>query len=186
MRKWLEEKRQHALHRTKLPRPLQTESQAVNPARNPTAPANQHDTTDSRGPSIHHDLWKSAYDQLDPEERNILSKVQPTYQGEYDGKIRSQTVAVINRVVQITEGQYKQYQQGGIKIQRSTGEDIDLRKLSRKIINAALSFKDIVTTVVSFDPTHHAASAWAVVSLGLSVRTPEHNLREQSNSKNYR
>jgi hypothetical protein len=134
--------------------------------------------SDKQVPSTHRDLWKSAYDQLDPEERDILSNVQPTYQLENDGKNRSQTVAIIDGVIQITEEQYKQYQQGGLKIQRSTGEDIDLRKLSRKIINAALSFKDIVNTVVSFDPTHHAASAWAVISLGLSVRTPEHNLRE--------
>jgi hypothetical protein len=67
---------------------------------------------------------------------------------------------------------YKEYQQAGITIKWSTGEDVDLRKLSRKILNAALSFKDIVSTVVAFDPTHHAASAWAVVSLGLTMGFP--------------
>jgi hypothetical protein len=82
-------------------------------------------------------------------------------------------VAVIDGVIQITEEQYQQYQQGGIRIRRSTGEDVDLRKLSGKIIHAALSFKDVVSTVVTFDPTHHAACAWAVISLGLTVRTPE-------------
>ncbi|CAG8910002.1 unnamed protein product [Penicillium egyptiacum] len=172
MRQWWREKRQHAFHRPKSPHPLQTESKAgqtpVNPAPVPTAPVKQRDVVDSQGPSMHHDLWKSAYDQLYPEERDILSKERVTAQRGNNEK-NSHTVAVIDGVIQITKEQYKEYQQGGIKIQRSTGEDIDVRKLSRKILNAALSFKDIVNTVVSFDPTHHAASAWAVISLGLSM-----------------
>ncbi|KAH3293674.1 hypothetical protein KXV87_007259, partial [Aspergillus fumigatus] len=135
----------------------------------PTAPAKQHDAADSQGPSLHCDLWKSAYDQLYQEERDILSEVQATTRRKNNDKKRSQTVAVIDDVIQITEEQYKEYQKKGIKIRRSGGEDFDLRKLSRKILIAALSFKDVVNTVVSFDPTHHAASAWAVISLGLSM-----------------
>lgn len=88
-------------------------------------------------------------------------------------------MAVIEDVIEITEERYKEYQEGGIKIQKSTGEDVNLRKLSRKILNAALSFKDIVNTTVPFDPTQHAANAWAVISLALSVRSPEQNHREQ-------
>ncbi|KAL4738277.1 WD40 repeat-like protein [Aspergillus similis] len=182
MRLWLKEKGRHAFHRAKSPQPLQPDGQAgqtlVDFATNSTAPAKQHDAADSQGPSIHHDLWKSAYDQLDPEERGILSKVQLIYLRETDGRDRSQTVAVIEGVIQTTEEQYKRYQQGGIKIQKSTGKDIDLRELSRKIINAALSFKDIVNLVVSFDPTHQAAGAWAVVSLGLSMTQNQLDLRD--------
>ncbi|KAL4912441.1 hypothetical protein BDW62DRAFT_206493 [Aspergillus aurantiobrunneus] len=181
MRQWLKEKK-HAFHRPKSPRPLQAESQAgqtpVDPTPISTALANQHDAVDKQGPSMPHDLWESAYAQLCPKERDILSKVQATALRESVEEGRSQTVAVIDEVIQITEQQYREYQQGGIKIQRSTGEDIDLRKLSRKILNAALSFKDIVSTVVSFDPTHHAASAWAVVSLGLSMTQNRLDLRD--------
>ncbi|RHZ45339.1 uncharacterized protein CDV56_101549 [Aspergillus thermomutatus] len=163
MRQWWKQKRRHTFHGPKSPHPLQPESQAGrtpgNPAPIPTAPAKRHDTADK--------------------ERDILSRVQATPRQESNDKNRSQTVAVIDGVIQITEEQYKRYQQGGIRIHRSTGEDIDLRMLSRKILNAALSFKDIVNTVVSFDPTHHAAGAWAVISLGLSVRSPKLNLREE-------
>ncbi|KAH2139840.1 hypothetical protein KXV68_008081, partial [Aspergillus fumigatus] len=172
MLQWLK-KKTHAFHRPKSPQPFQPESQAgrtpVDSSAVPTAPAKQHDAADSQGPSLHCDLWKSAYDQLYQEERDILSEVQATTRRKNNDKKRSQTVAVIDDVIQITEEQYKEYQKKGIKIRRSGGEDFDLRKLSRKILIAALSFKDVVNTVVSFDPTHHAASAWAVISLGLSM-----------------
>lgn len=116
------------------------------------------------------DLWQCAYDKLSPEERDILSKVQATTRPEHHN--HSKTEATINQVIQITEEQYREYQQGGIRIQRTTGEDIDIRKLSRKILDAAFAFKDVISTVVASDPTHHAASAWALVSLGLTVGHP--------------
>jgi hypothetical protein len=87
---------------------------------------------------------------------------------------------VIDEVIRITEERYEKHQQRGIIIQRSTGE-INLRHLSRKIINAALSFKDIMSAVVTFDPTNHAASAWAVVSLALTVSHAEPDLCESGN-----
>jgi hypothetical protein len=77
-----------------------------------------------------------------------------------DKENRSQTEALIGEVIHLTKEQYKEYQQN---VNRK------LRTSSRKIINAALSFKDIISAVATFDPTQHAASAWAVVSLGLTV-----------------
>jgi hypothetical protein len=68
--------------------------------------------------------------------------------------------ALISEVIQITEEQYEKHQQ------KANGT---LRGSCQKIINAALSFKDIVSAVAAFDPTQHAASAWAIVSLGLTV-----------------
>ncbi|KAF4232367.1 hypothetical protein CNMCM6805_010013 [Aspergillus fumigatiaffinis] len=181
MPQWLKEIR-HAFHRPKSPQPLQPESQAgrasVDSPAVPTAPAKQHDGADSQGPSLHCDLWKSAYDQLNPEERDILSQVQVTTRRVNNDESRSQTVVIIDDVIQITEEQYKEYQQKGMKVRRSEGKDIDLRKLSRKILNAALSFKDVVNTVVSFDPTHHAASAWAVISLCLSMTQNRLDMQE--------
>ncbi|GFF94897.1 NACHT and WD40 domain protein [Aspergillus lentulus] len=121
MPQWLKEIR-HAFHRPKSPQPLEPESQAgrtsVDSPAVPTAPAKQHDGADSQGPSLHYDLWKSAYNQLTPEERDILSQS------------RSQTVLIINDVIQTTEEQYKEYQQKGMKVRRSEGRDINLQKLS--------------------------------------------------------
>lgn len=85
---------------------------------------------------------------------------------------------MIEKVIERTQQQYEHYQNGGLKIRRSTGKYIGLRKLLRNIIDAALSFKDIIGAVVAYDPTHHAASAWAVVLLGLTVRYCKHDLRD--------
>lgn len=52
----------------------------------------------------------------------------------------SRTTVIIDEVIKSNEERYKEYQWGGIKIKGSTGEDVDFRKLSRKIIDAALSF----------------------------------------------
>lgn len=159
-------------HHNKSSEPHHSENQpnqtSIVPASVPIAAATTLDAVDTQDTSPSEDLWKCAYDKLHPEERDILSTAQAGARSEKEGRF-SQTGAIVDSVIQITEKQYKEYQQGGVKIRRSTGEDIDLRKLSRKILNAALSFKDVITAVVAFDPTHYAASAWAVVSLGLIV-----------------
>lgn len=127
-------------------------------------------TTQLKDTFLQQDLWPSAFDQLHPKEKDNLSQTRVSASpSNTDNGNLSQTTVLIDEVIKITEWRYKEYQQGGIKIKRSTGEDVDLRKLSQKIIDAALSFKDIISTAAGFDPTNHAASAWAVVSLGLTV-----------------
>lgn len=127
-------------------------------------------TIQSKDTSLPQDLWQSAFDQLDPKEKEILSQTRVSASLANIGKGKlSQTTVIIEEVIKTTEKRYKEYQQGGMKIKRSTGEDVDLRKLSQKIIDAALSFKDIISATANFDPTNHAASAWAVISLGLTV-----------------
>ncbi|KAB8238710.1 WD40-repeat-containing domain protein [Aspergillus alliaceus] len=113
------------------------------------------------------DLWSAAYNQLGDEERRILSTITiprtPT-----ERKNLPQTALLISEVIQLTEKQYQNHQQRA---------DKRLRESFQKIINAALSFKDIVDAVVAFDPTYHAASAWAIVSLGLTVAQNHHDLQ---------
>ncbi|KAL4756596.1 uncharacterized protein BDW70DRAFT_164328 [Aspergillus foveolatus] len=113
------------------------------------------------------DLWSAAYDQLSDEERKILSTVQdPTTLNDLESP---PTIALlISKVIHLTEKQYENFQQKA---------DRRLRESSHKVINAALSFKDIIGTVVASDPTHHAASAWAIVSLGLTITQNYYNLR---------
>lgn len=65
---------------------------------------------------------------------------------------------------------YKEYQEKGrIRIRKSTGEDVNIRKVSQRIIDATLSFKEVISAGVACDPAGHAASAWAILSLGLTV-----------------
>lgn len=140
-------------------------------------PAHQPNITKIEGSPPPRDLWKSAYDKLDQKEQDILPKIPVLTQPGIDEK-KHKTKAIIDKVVETTKEQYEKYQEGGLKIRRSTGNDIDLRKLSHKIINAAFSFKEIISTVVGFDPTHHAASAWAVVSIGLTVSRHKHAFKK--------
>jgi hypothetical protein len=109
--------------------------------------------------SMPEDLWSAAYGQLGDEERRVLSEIQlsTTLNGKGNPQ---QTALLINEVIQLTERQYEDFQQ------RVNGR---LRESCQNIINAALLFKDVIGAVAASDPTNHAASAWAVVSLGLTV-----------------
>ncbi|KAL4977899.1 hypothetical protein BDW66DRAFT_149628 [Aspergillus desertorum] len=113
------------------------------------------------------DLWSAAYQQLGDEERRVLSTIRLSTTPN-DKEDRRQTAVLINEVIQLTEKQCEDFQQ------RVDGR---LRKCCEKIINAALSFKDIIGAVAASDPTSHAASAWAVVSLGLTIAQNHHDLR---------
>ncbi|KAB8239014.1 uncharacterized protein BDW43DRAFT_296406 [Aspergillus alliaceus] len=74
-----------------------------------------------------------------------------------------------NEVIHLMKEQYKEFQQ------KANGE---FRTSSRKIINAALSFKVMISTVAALDPTQHTASAWAIMSLGLTMTKNYHDLRD--------
>ncbi|KAJ6023890.1 hypothetical protein N7540_004687 [Penicillium herquei] len=127
--------------------------------------------------SLPDDLWQAAFERLDGKDQVILSRCPPATTST-DDTGHSQTTGVINDVIRLTEERYRENEQGGIKIHKSNGEDIDLRSASRKIINAALSFKDVISAVAAFDPTSHAANAWAVVSLGLTMAQNRSDLRD--------
>lgn len=106
------------------------------------------------------DLWQAAYDQLNDEQRQKLSSIQSSSDSN-DKKASSKEL--IDEIIQVTEQKYEAYQQ------KSDGK---FRKTSRKIIDAVLSYKEIISAAAGLDPTQHAASAWAVVSLVLTVRFP--------------
>lgn len=116
-------------------------------------------TTQSTEPFKPQDLWQTAYDQLDEEKRRILSTPKDTA-GPNDKENRIRIEDLIGQVISLTKEQYEEYQRNA---------DGKSRKYSRNIIDAALSTKDIIGAVATFDPTQHAASAWAIVSLGLTV-----------------
>ncbi|KAL4889237.1 hypothetical protein BDV59DRAFT_186778 [Aspergillus ambiguus] len=175
MRSWM---KNFSISHRKKSKPHHSKSQpdqSVVPAPVSIAAATPPDGVNTQDTSLSENLWNSAYDELKPEEQDILSAVQASAEPETE---ETQAEHIVDGVIQITEKQYKEYQQGGIKIRRSTGEDIDIRRVSQKILDAALSFKDVITAVVAFDPTHHAASAWAVVSLGLTMAKNRLDLRD--------
>ncbi|KAA8642420.1 uncharacterized protein ATNIH1004_011364 [Aspergillus tanneri] len=144
----------------------QKESKEKSPP--PPSPPSTIQTTQSIEPFKPQDLWQTAYDQLDEEKRRILSTVRVTA-NPIDKESRTRTEVLISEVIRLTKEQYEEFQQNG------NGK---FRTSSRKIINAALSFKDIIAVVAAFDPTQHAASAWAIVSLGLMMTKNYHDQRD--------
>ncbi|PIG89297.1 hypothetical protein AARAC_010795 [Aspergillus arachidicola] len=130
----------------------------------PTHPTNPKDVT-HLGPlaqeSRPQNLWLVAYKRLDNTERKVLAATEtPTPPTPNNGDTHFTADVLIDKVIRLTEEQYEKYEQkAGAK----------LRKSAHRIINAALSFKDIIGAAAAFDPTQHAASAWAIVSLGLTM-----------------
>ncbi|KAE8372212.1 hypothetical protein BDV26DRAFT_298071, partial [Aspergillus bertholletiae] len=106
------------------------------------------------------DLWQTAYAQLDEETQRILSTMKAT----------TNPTEQLDEVINLTTEQYMEFQKN------SNGR---FRTSSRNIINAVLSFNDITKAVAAFDPTQHAASAWAIVSLGLTMAK---NYRDQQDA----
>lgn len=65
-----------------------------------------------------------------------------------------------------------------MKITRGSGkEDINIRDIAHRILDATLSFKNIINAIAAFDPTNHASSAWAIVSLGLTMTKNHTDIR---------
>ncbi|RJE22558.1 wd40 domain protein [Aspergillus sclerotialis] len=127
------------------------------------------------------DHWQIAYNKLNESERRYLSTVQLTAQRPYgnnnETRSSSGTERILDEVVQITQKQYQEYKKGGLKIQKSDGEHVNLRDIAQKILKSTLSFKNVITNIVAFDPTGHASSAWGVVSLGLTMVQNHNDLR---------
>jgi hypothetical protein len=117
------------------------------------------------------DLWAGAYQQLSPREQDILLKDEsagPAYK-RGDVQNQAQIIGVLEHVIELTEERYKISQEKRIVITRFDGREISVRDTSVRILNAVLSYRDIVSAATAFDPTGLATKVWRVVSQGLSV-----------------
>lgn len=123
--------------------------------------------------SMHHasasitkpDLWQRAFDDIKPKEQQLIQSILiPKSQEDIDSSDVNTDPGVVDRlkalngVVEAVKTQYE-IDQGKSKIKEPT----------QKIIKAILGFQDLIKAVVAFDPTGHATSVWAIVSLGLTV-----------------
>ncbi|KAJ5225760.1 hypothetical protein N7468_006985 [Penicillium chermesinum] len=104
------------------------------------------------------DRWQMAYDALSESDRDTLATLLPVVTTAPQDAGRARTREIFDQVVKATETQYKEDS-------RKSGT----RATAHKILNCVLSFQDVVDNVVKFDPTGYASSAWAIVSLGLTV-----------------
>lgn len=104
------------------------------------------------------DLWKEAYDQLDADAKKYL-------RGN-----RIPATDAINEVIKDTETKRDHWEKGGLRIKRENGDDISLRESADKIIGAATKAKDVISTIVSFDPTGHGRSYDLNIERFITVR----------------
>ncbi|PWY70815.1 WD40 repeat-like protein [Aspergillus sclerotioniger CBS 115572] len=122
------------------------------------------------------DLWQIAYKDLGPTDREILARNQKEAQSKgHHGK----ALQIVDDVIEATKRQYEDYRKGGLKIKQGPDkEDINIRDIAHKILNATLSFRAIVDVFVSGDQSLVASSAWGVILLGLTIAHNYHNIRK--------
>jgi hypothetical protein len=99
-----------------------------------------------------------AYNELTESDQNTLATLLPAITTEPQHAGRARAREILDQVVNATETQYKE----------NPGKD-DSRATVHKILKCVLSFQNVVDNAMKFDPTGYASSAWAIVSLGLTV-----------------
>ena len=111
------------------------------------------------------DLWQRAFDALDFEKQQLIKSISIAKSdkiidpNDLDVKIGVvDRLNILNDVVDTVKTQYE-IDQAKSKI----------REPAQKIITSVLGFQDLIKAAVGFDPTGHATSAWAIVSLGLNL-----------------
>ncbi|OQE19034.1 hypothetical protein PENSTE_c016G01255 [Penicillium steckii] len=115
-------------------------------------------TRDSNTPSSERNLWEVAGERLEEKRRIAL-----------DLDNASPVAESIDDVIKTTEEKYREYQEGGLKIRKRGGGQINIRDSATNIISYTLQAKDLVKALTSFDSTGYASSAWSVVSIGLTL-----------------
>ncbi|OJJ65575.1 hypothetical protein ASPBRDRAFT_100228, partial [Aspergillus brasiliensis CBS 101740] len=103
-------------------------------------------------------FWQMAYDELTESDPNSVATLFPLTGTKPQEVGDARTREILDEVVMATEAQY-----------REKGGKDGIRARAHKILNSVLSFQDIVSNIAKFDPTGYASSAWAIVSLGLTM-----------------
>ncbi|KAI9040412.1 WD40 repeat domain-containing protein [Aspergillus affinis] len=111
------------------------------------------------------DLWQRAFDDLEPEKQQLIKSIPiPKCNKPIDcddANINPDTVGHLKALSGVVET---------VKIQYEIDQEKSkIKEPAQKIIKAVLSFQDFIQAAVTFDPTGHANSVWAVVSLGLTM-----------------
>ncbi|KAI2967299.1 hypothetical protein CBS147324_7076 [Aspergillus niger] len=112
------------------------------------------------------DFWQMAYEALTESDPNSIAVLFPLTGTKSQDTGNARTREKLDEVVEATKAQYKEKQ----------GKD-GIRATADKILNSVLSFQDVVDNIVKFDPTGYASSAWAIVSLGITMAKNHADLR---------
>lgn len=110
-------------------------------------------TRDSNTPSSKRNLWEVAGERLEEKHRIAL-----------DLENASPVAERIDDVIKTTEEKYREYQEGGLKIRKRGGGQINIRDSAKNIISYTLQAKDLVKALTSFDSTGYGK--FLIKSLG--------------------
>lgn len=110
------------------------------------------------------DLWQRAFYNLTQDKQQLIKSIpMPIYDNfEYDDvNINPDTASRLKALSAVVKA---------VKIQYEIDQkESRIKEPAQKIVKAVISFQEFIQAAVAFDPTGHATSVWAVVSLGLNV-----------------
>ncbi|CAK41750.1 uncharacterized protein An13g03540 [Aspergillus niger] len=112
------------------------------------------------------DFWQMAYEALTESDPNSIAVLFPLTGTKSQDTGNARTREKLDEVVEATKAQYKEKQRKD-----------SIQTTANKILNSVLSFQDVIDNIVKFDPTGYASSAWAIVSLGLTMAKNHADLR---------
>lgn len=104
-------------------------------------------------------LWEEAFSQLEYNDQVALIS-NPTNATDNDEPTSSGLEDVLDKVIETVKTQSEI---------RKLKCDTRISEGARTILNAALALQSNISALVASDPTGHASSVWAVISLGLTV-----------------
>ncbi|GKZ39891.1 hypothetical protein AbraIFM66950_001488, partial [Aspergillus brasiliensis] len=105
-------------------------------------------------------LWEEAFSQLERKDQLVLMSNSSSDATDNDKLTSSGLEAALGKVIETVKTQCEI---------RKLKNDTHIKEGSRKILNAALALQSNISALVACDPTGHASSAWAVISLGLTI-----------------
>ncbi|CAI7584165.1 unnamed protein product [Penicillium crustosum] len=108
------------------------------------------------------DLWQAAFQQLDVKHKSaLMTKWSDPGNGTKSTDATGLDIKIaLDKVIDTVK---EQYEIGKLKDEKKW-----LNGAPQKILGAVLALQSNISAIVACDPTGHAASAWAVISLGLS------------------
>ncbi|CAG8412259.1 unnamed protein product [Penicillium salamii] len=107
------------------------------------------------------DLWHAAFEKLDEKQKCVLMS-NPSEPDE------AKSEDVTGRDIKITLDQVVEIVNRQNEIGKVKGEKRWLNGVAQKVLGSVLALQSNVSAIVACDPTGHASSAWAVISLGLT------------------
>lgn len=108
-----------------------------------TAPADEKAVERSDKPG-NADLWQRAFDELNEELQGRLREDEAISPAN-----------AIKEVIDRTKESFEEYQSGGLKFKTFDGKEVNVRDVSKKILNSAIHCSDMIKGIAAFDPSNH-------------------------------